>query len=232
MATITLCTTNSNPSIPRQETVGLKVWNPRDHIPETVQRHLKRPQPNYQLAFLHIIQELKVQRRTGWLDYDISECESISDHMYRMGVTCMLIQNPDVQKDKCVKIALVHDMAESLVGDITPLDPMGKKEKHRREWEAMKYICDDILAKVNPVAAREIKEDWLNYENIETLEARYVKDIDKYELLVQCFEYEQKFNGLKNFQSFFKVIDSIKTEEVRGWALALVELRDEFFASL
>jgi putative hydrolase of HD superfamily len=32
-----------------------------------------------------------------------------------------------------MKIALVHDMAESIVGDIAPMDKVSKEEKHRRE---------------------------------------------------------------------------------------------------
>lgn len=33
----------------------------------------------------------------------------------------------------CLKLAVVHDLAECIVGDITPSNPMGKEEKHRRE---------------------------------------------------------------------------------------------------
>ena len=34
---------------------------------------------------------------------------------------------------RCLRLAVVHDLAECIVGDITPSDPMGKEEKHRRE---------------------------------------------------------------------------------------------------
>lgn len=34
---------------------------------------------------------------------------------------------------RCIKLALVHDMAECIVGDITPSDNISKAEKHRRE---------------------------------------------------------------------------------------------------
>ena len=33
---------------------------------------------------------------------------------------------------RCIKLSLVHDMAECIVGDITP-DQLDKDEKHRRE---------------------------------------------------------------------------------------------------
>lgn len=49
--------------------------------------------------------------------------------MYRMGIICMLCP-PDagIDKDRCVKMALIHDMAEALVGDITPPDNVGSGE--------------------------------------------------------------------------------------------------------
>lgn len=209
-----------------------KLWDPRDHIPSTVQQLLSKPSPNYRLAFLNVIQQLKLQKRTGWLDYDMTECESIADHMYRMSCICMTITNPLVNRDKCMRIALVHDMAESIVGDITPVNPIGKKEKSRREWETIKYICEDIIEPISPTTSKEIMEDWLSYENISSLEARYVKDIDKYELFVQCFEYEQQFQGGKNFDEFFQAVKLIKTDEVKQWVNELITLREEYFISL
>ncbi len=40
-----------------------------------------------------------------------------------------MITDTRVNKDKLMKICLVHDLAESVVGDITPLDPVTKEEK-------------------------------------------------------------------------------------------------------
>ena len=34
---------------------------------------------------------------------------------------------------RCIKIALVHDMAECIVGDITPMDGITKEEKNKLE---------------------------------------------------------------------------------------------------
>ncbi|CCH57980.1 hypothetical protein TBLA_0A01800 [Henningerozyma blattae CBS 6284] len=205
------------------------VWKPEENIPIEVTNLLKESHPNYVLAILHVVERLKIQKRTGWLDHDINVCESIADHMYRMSITSMLITDPNVDRNRCVRIALVHDIAESLVGDITPHDPIGKDEKHRREWETIQYLCDQLISKYNKVAAEEIKQDWLAYENITCVEARYVKDIDKYEMLVQCYEYEKRSNGTKNLQSFWKAMESIKTDEVKKWAEDLKVKRDAIF---
>lgn len=47
--------------------------------------------------------------------------------MYRMSIITMLCPpEENIEKDRCVKLALIHDMAEALVGDITPLDRVPK----------------------------------------------------------------------------------------------------------
>lgn len=43
-----------------------------------------------------------------------------------MSIISMLCPDPAVKRDHCVKMAIVHDMAESLVGDITPVDGVDK----------------------------------------------------------------------------------------------------------
>lgn len=204
-----------------------KEWKPQDHIPKEVQTILSRKHPNYVLAFLNVVQQLKLQKRTGWLDHNITPCESISDHMYRMGITAMLIKNPQVNRDKCVRIALVHDIAEALVGDITPFDGVPKEEKHRREWETIQYLCEHFIKPYNEIAAEEIMDHWLQYENITSLEARYTKDIDKYEMLVQAFEYEREYGSKVDLDQFWSAMSSIKTDEVKGWADDLFKLREE-----
>lgn len=60
--------------------------------------------------------------------------ESIADHMYRMSIITMLCPPEEgIDKDRCVKLALIHDMAEALVGDITPPDKV-PKGMHTCEW--------------------------------------------------------------------------------------------------
>ncbi len=69
-------------------------------------------------------------------DGSISRGESIADHMYRMSLISMFAPPslaPRLDLPKCMKMCLIHDMAELLVGDITPVDGVAKPEKNRRE---------------------------------------------------------------------------------------------------
>jgi putative hydrolases of HD superfamily len=43
-----------------------------------------------------------------------------ADHMYRMGVMSLLATDSGVDTSRCIRMALVHDIAEAIVGDITP----------------------------------------------------------------------------------------------------------------
>ncbi|CCH47050.1 HD domain-containing protein 2 [Wickerhamomyces ciferrii] len=211
-------------------------WTVENSIPQNIKTLLtpansKSSDINYVLIFLQIVSLLKSQRRTGWVDHGIPDCESISDHMYRMGITSMLITNPEVDTSACVKISLVHDIAESLVGDITPFDGVTKEEKHRREFETIKYLSE-LIGKYNQAKGKEILEYWLDYEEIRTLEARYVKDIDKFEMLLQSFEYETKFKGEKKLDQFWGARSSIKTDEIKSWTDELFNKREEFWKSI
>lgn len=149
--------------------------------------------------------------------------------MYRMGIMGMLTNNSNLDTNRCVKLALVHDMAEAIVGDITPNDKtVSKDEKHRREYETMVYLTGpEMLAGFNKKAASEIMELWEEYENISTPEARFVKDVDKFELILQTLEYQREFQGEKDLSQFLGVRNQIKSPEVEAWADAALKLHTE-----
>ncbi|KAH9383325.1 hypothetical protein HPB48_024445 [Haemaphysalis longicornis] len=79
-------------------------------------------------------------RRTGWVLRGVPDPERVSGHMYRMAVMAMMIGNDPnggIDKDKCIRMALVHDMGECIVGDITPQCGVSKEHKLKLETEAM-----------------------------------------------------------------------------------------------
>jgi putative hydrolase of HD superfamily len=54
--------------------------------------------------------------------------------MYRMSIMCFLFKDiPGIDYSKCIKMALVHDLAEAIVGDITPYCGISSSEKQERE---------------------------------------------------------------------------------------------------
>ncbi|KAF9381103.1 HD domain-containing protein 2 [Podila verticillata] len=153
------------------------------------------------LQFLHIVEKLKRTKRTGWINSGIKPAESIADHMYRMSIMAMLIdeKTAGVNKDRCLKMAIVHDLAESLVGDITPYDGVSVEDKHTQERNAMHHLCHELLGWSEQ--AQEISGLWEEYEAASTPEALLVKDFDKFEMIMQALEYEKSEDT--TLESFF-----------------------------
>ncbi|KAN0062242.1 hypothetical protein ACQY0O_005423 [Thecaphora frezii] len=180
------------------------------------------------LQFLHTLEKLKTNPRTGWLHHRVRTPESIAEHMYRMGVMALMLpREADVDIGKCVMLALVHDLAEAEVGDLTPLDRVPKVEKMRREHEAILYFAHDLLG--SSAAGLRIEELWNEYEERKTKESKLVKDLDRFELCLQAVEYERR-EGINDLQAFFEgSLPEIRHPRVRRWAVELAKERREMW---
>ncbi|KAL1985308.1 hypothetical protein VTN96DRAFT_7986 [Rasamsonia emersonii] len=197
-------------------------------LPHPPEEHSSSPVP-----FFHLLERLKTTKREGWRRFGLVYGESISDHMYRMAVMTMLAPPSLASRlniPHCTKMALIHDMAESLVGDITPVDKeVTKEEKARREAAVMDYIESTLLSGVpgGQLSGGEIRRVFQEYEDNETLEAKFVHDIDKMELLLQMVEYERT-HGI-DLSEFSHVASRIQLPEVKEWAATVLKEQEEFW---
>ncbi|XP_066269512.1 5'-deoxynucleotidase HDDC2-like [Branchiostoma lanceolatum] len=176
------------------------------------------------LEFMMLVGQLKRVPRTGWVLRGVQNVESVADHMYRMAIMAFLLDGEgDLNRDKCIKIALVHDMAESIVGDIAPADGISKEEKHRREKEAMLHLSGLVGGEVG----QELYSLWEEYEQESTAEAKAVKDLDKFDMVLQAFEYETLQNRHGQLQDFFNSTrGKFHYPSVQSWVEELNRLRD------
>lgn len=173
---------------------------------------------------MSLVGQLKRVRRTGWVKRNVSNPESVSDHMYRMSLLAFLAEpSAGLDRERCIKLALVHDMAESIVGDLTPSDNVCKQEKHRREETAMKHISGLVGDRIG----NELFQLWEEYELQTSKEAEFVKDLDKFEMIMQAYEYEQLDKKPKYLQEFFDSTRGLfKTSQVQSWVEELEKIRD------
>ncbi|KAF5400476.1 HD domain containing protein 2 [Paragonimus heterotremus] len=169
------------------------------------------------VQFLSLCGRLKRTVRTGWTRHDIERPESVSDHMYRMALMATVLPTMDRQGlsvERLIKMTIVHDLAECIVGDITPHCNISKEEKLDRETKAMDQLCT-LIPNDN---ATEIYELWLEYNAQQTPEARLCKDFDKFEMLLQAFEYEQECGAPKKLEEFFSsTLGCFSTPTVKSW---------------
>ncbi|XP_010681364.2 uncharacterized protein LOC104896323 [Beta vulgaris subsp. vulgaris] len=180
------------------------------------------------IDFLTLCHRLKTTKRKGWINHGIKGPESIADHMYRMSLMGLIVGDiPGVNRERCIKIAIVHDIAEAIVGDITPSDGIPKEEKSRREQAALNEMCE-VLG--GGMRADEIKELWAEYENNSSLEANLVKDFDKVEMILQALEYETE-HGMVLDEFFLSTAGKFQTEIGKSWAAEVISRRKSTLAS-
>lgn len=151
------------------------------------------------LNFFEKIGQLKKIKRTGWLHWGVNDAEHVSDHAFRMAVMAMFFaKHLKCNELKLVKLALAHDLHESICGDLT-LDyskyiPEAKglsaEEKEKLEWKAMEELCSLLDKKT----AKEFRKLWIEAEQGKTREAKIVRELDKLEMLLQASEYDREKN--------------------------------------
>src|SRR5689334_14865724 len=101
------------------------------------------------LRFLEHAMRLKSTARAGWKRCGVDRCESVADHTFGVALLALLAPDPndakgssdsgepprrragELNRDHCLALALVHDLAESIVGDITPHDGVDPADKRR-----------------------------------------------------------------------------------------------------
>ena len=138
--------------------------------------------------FFFQIANLKNIPRTGWkTKLHISNPESVADHSYMMTVMAMIISDiKNLNTEKIIKMSLLHDWAESKIGDFMP-DEIEPDKKIALEENAMNEILG-ILP--NPV-----KDDystiWNEYQDMVSSESKLVHEIDKLEMALQAKIYEK-----------------------------------------
>ncbi|PIN74358.1 hypothetical protein COV20_00345 [Candidatus Woesearchaeota archaeon CG10_big_fil_rev_8_21_14_0_10_45_16] len=115
--------------------------------------------------------------------------ESTADHSWRLSLMVALVAEElkiDLDVGRAMKIALVHDLAESVTGDIDAYRVItheySKEDKDRKEKEAITKILAGFSFKDN------IKNLWNEYFYQETREARFVKALDRIEAFLTILE--------------------------------------------
>ena len=181
--------------------------------------------PRAAIDFLTLTRSLKTTKRTGWVMSGVQNPESIADHMYRMSLMAMIasFSNESLDTNRCIKLALIHDLAEAKVGDITPHCGVSDEKKYKLELGTM----EQIQSMLGPLfGGDEILDLWKEYEEGSTTEAKLLKDLDKIEMILQAQEYEAEGSSEKSLDQFFTSTEGKwRTEIGRAWAEEIVSRR-------
>jgi putative hydrolase of HD superfamily len=172
------------------------------------------------LSALIELQRLKRLERTGWTLRGLPNgTESVAAHSFGVTVTAMMLADKikalgmEVNTERVLKMALLHDWAETRVGDMprTATKYFGADVRTRAETAAFADIVSNLSA-----VKSEYQSLYEDYEQRHSLEARLVKAADIIDLLIQAYALEHA--GAKGLDEFWEVtqIADFKLPTVAG----------------
>jgi putative hydrolase of HD superfamily len=162
--------------------------------------------------FFFQIASLKNLSRTGWkVKLQISNPESVADHSYMMAVMAMIISDiKSLNTDKTIKMSILHDWAESKIGDFMP-DEIASDKKNMLEENAMV----EILA----MLPRKVQEDysilWMEYKDNKSKESKFVHQLDRLEMALQAKIYEKDTDPGKIKPFMMSAVDKIHDDDLK-----------------
>jgi len=118
---------------------------------------------------------LKDVLRQGWVNAGVESPESVAAHSWGMAVLALKLCPDDLDLEHVLKLCLVHDLPEVVVGDLTPQDDVSTKSADER------------------AAMEQLAPEWVSlfdeYEQQATPEAVFVKSLDKLDMALQAKVY-------------------------------------------
>ena len=131
------------------------------------------------------VQSLKELKRQGWVARGVPDPESVADHSYGVAIlTLVFARQLNLDLGRAVTMALVHDIGESIIGDVIPADKMDAAEKAAVEEQAIR----DVLGRLD--SSGELIELWLDFQQQRSPEGVLVHELDRLEMAFQANRYE------------------------------------------
>ena len=170
--------------------------------------------------FFFQIASLKNLPRAGWkVKLNLKDSESVAEHSYMMTVMSMVLSDlKNMKTDKILKMSLIHDWAESKIGDFMP-----DEITHERKTELEEYAMIEILEGL-PV---KLKEDYYNlwdeYKENSSIEAKFVHELDKLEMALQAKIYEKESDPEKIKPFIVSAVEQITDEDLKRILIEIIQ---------
>ncbi|MGY5149214.1 MAG: HD domain-containing protein [Candidatus Nitrosopumilus sp. bin_68KS] len=153
------------------------------------------------LDFLKNVANLKKISRQGWIDkLSIDKPESVADHSFSMALMGMVISDiNNYNSEKILKMILLHDLAESKIGDYTP-NQISKGKKKELENNAFGKIIKNLPENIQI----KYSEIWKEYQEHISSESKLVHQFDRLEMALQAKIYQKEGYSEEKLESFFQ----------------------------
>ncbi len=154
--------------------------------------------------FWNLAAKLKSEPRRGWIQrLDLRSVESVADHTF--GVVMLSLfegERRGCNMEKILTLALIHDLEEALIGDLTPTDKKNLSTDEVAGWK--KAAINRILDRLPPRRREYFRQLWADLRTGRSREAKLVKQLDKLEMAFQAREYEQRGVERERLAGFYR----------------------------
>ncbi len=151
--------------------------------------------------------KLKLIDRKGWVSWvNIKNPETVADHSFRMAILTMCLSDlKGLNTEKLMRMTLLHDMHEALIGDYDYFD------KQQINKNQLKEIEVKAINEVFHSLPQQLREEYtalaLEYLLQESKEAKFLRQIDQLEMMMQALEYEKQGYSKQKLQAFWDNIE-------------------------
>lgn len=132
------------------------------------------------------LQNLDRVPRMGYALRGVGDAESVAEHSFHVAILVWALgpRTPQINVQRALELALVHDLAEVRTGDL----PMtaGRYLPEGAKIAAEAAVLTDLLAPLDELATDLIEE----LRRRDTPEARFVKACDKLQLMLKVTAYQ------------------------------------------
>lgn len=145
------------------------------------------------------MEAIKTKEREGWKQKKVKGVvETIGSHSFgsaMLGWILAIRENMD--KEKIIKLLLVHDLVMACMPDITPKD-----SDYARKKEIENSKIRELLEKIPEELKDEFRLLITEYQSHETPESRLAREADKLDTLLQAFFYSKREGRWEIAQEF------------------------------
>lgn len=160
---------------------------------------------NQQLTLLFTANQMKTLPRSGWAQRGVPAPENIAAHSFGVVVAALMLMpliDESFDTARVLAMAALHDLPEALTTDL----PSPVKRFFPDDSDGLKtYIERGAMQEITEHAP--FADEWMAiFEELhasETREAKLVHDVDKLDMYLQAYQYEQQ-TGTRMLAPFWR----------------------------
>ena len=182
------------------------------------------------IKFFEELAKFKETPRRGWVLRKVKSPESIADHNFRLLLFAWILpraKNYKLDFDKLVRLILAHDLHRTSYGDDTPYDfllnkgestdpklfeiwpPKDREDRVEKNFEQKREKLKKFLSSLPEEFAMEIADLWEEFEQGISKEAKFARQLDKLETLMQSIHYERDGESIKSYPFWREVKEAV-----------------------